>query len=232
MKKNAIKATETYFYGIWTKQNFKQHRYKLLTLTHFFTVCSRTPLKLFKKSNCRVFGVPLSRICINNTLPPAISATLRNLYHKGPNTEGIFRRCAAAKALKALRERVDSEGSKYTYTEWKRLHYKWTFLRRCYLRRNIEHPDSVTSSAIEGLLAAFAGTVADRKRGRLALRGQLWPPRAAEKVTDAITKGELSAASARGQRAQSNRQEVQMQSDVCRELRYTYDRIFEINALG
>lgn len=68
-------------------------------------------MKLFKKSSCRIFGVTLSRICNNNSLPSAISATLRSLYHRGPHTQGIFRRCASARALRELREKVDSQGA-------------------------------------------------------------------------------------------------------------------------
>lgn len=67
-------------------------------------------LKLFRKASCsKIFGVPLSRLCTNNTLPPAIGACLRTLFLKGPHTQGIFRRCASARALKELREKVDSQ---------------------------------------------------------------------------------------------------------------------------
>lgn len=71
---------------------------------------SRTPLKLFRKPSGRIFGVPLSRLCANNTLPPAINATLRALFQRGPHTQGIFRRCASARALRELRVKVDTQG--------------------------------------------------------------------------------------------------------------------------
>lgn len=71
----------------------------------------KIPLKLFRKSNSRFFGVPLSRLCTNGTLPPILNTTLRGLFQRGPHTQGIFRRCASAKALRELRERIDSIGA-------------------------------------------------------------------------------------------------------------------------
>lgn len=47
---------------------------------------------------------------VNNTLPPAINALLRALFQKGPHTQGIFRRCASARALRELRVKVDTQG--------------------------------------------------------------------------------------------------------------------------
>ncbi|XP_045476906.1 rho GTPase-activating protein 20-like isoform X3 [Harmonia axyridis] len=70
----------------------------------------KSHLKLFRtKSGPRIFGVCLSRLCTNNTLPPVITAILKALFHKGPHVQGIFRRCASARALKELREKVDSQ---------------------------------------------------------------------------------------------------------------------------
>lgn len=37
-------------------------------------------------------------------------ATLKVLYQRGPHTQGIFRRCASARALRELREKVDTQG--------------------------------------------------------------------------------------------------------------------------
>lgn len=64
-------------------------------------------MKLFRKGSCRFFGVPLSRICPNGTLSPVLNAILRGLFQRGPNTQGIFRRCASAKALRELRDKID-----------------------------------------------------------------------------------------------------------------------------
>lgn len=69
-------------------------------------------MKLFRKSSGKIFGVPLARLCANNVLPPPILATLRALFQRGPHTQGIFRRCASARALKDLRLKVDSQGTK------------------------------------------------------------------------------------------------------------------------
>ncbi|CAH1128914.1 unnamed protein product [Ceutorhynchus assimilis] len=72
----------------------------------------KTPLKLFRKSSAgRIFGISLARLCPNNTLPPVILTCLRNLFQKGPQTQGIFRRCASARALRELKEKVDAQGA-------------------------------------------------------------------------------------------------------------------------
>lgn len=71
----------------------------------------KTPLKLFKKNSGRIFGLPLSRIFVNNSPPPPILAILRALSQRGPHTQGIFRRCASARALRELREKIDTQGN-------------------------------------------------------------------------------------------------------------------------
>lgn len=76
----------------------------------YYILYFRTPLKLFRKVNSRFFGVPLSRLCPNNTLPPILLTILRVLFQKGPHTQGIFRRCASARGLRELREKIDSQG--------------------------------------------------------------------------------------------------------------------------
>lgn len=55
--------------------------------------------------------MPLSRICPNGTLSPILNAILRGLFLRGPHTQGIFRRCASAKALRELRDRIDQIGA-------------------------------------------------------------------------------------------------------------------------
>ncbi|KAL3272486.1 hypothetical protein HHI36_013964 [Cryptolaemus montrouzieri] len=70
----------------------------------------KSHLKLFRtKSGPRMFGVCLSRLCTNNSLPPVIAACLKALFVKGPHVQGIFRRCASARALRELREKVDAQ---------------------------------------------------------------------------------------------------------------------------
>ncbi|KAF5296478.1 hypothetical protein FQR65_LT01467 [Abscondita terminalis] len=73
------------------------------------TTPKKTTLKLFRKNSGRVFGVALSRLCVNNTLPPAINVILRGLFLRGPHTQGIFRRCSSARALRELREKIDNQ---------------------------------------------------------------------------------------------------------------------------
>ncbi|KAJ8922983.1 hypothetical protein NQ315_001531 [Exocentrus adspersus] len=80
----------------------------------------KTPLKIFRKSNSRLFGVPLSRLCANYTLPPVLLSVLRALFQRGPHTQGIFRRCASARGLRELRERIDTQG-KQLCNNYKRL---------------------------------------------------------------------------------------------------------------
>lgn len=53
--------------------------------------------------------MPLSRLCVDNSLPPVLSACFKALYHRGPHTQGIFRRCASARALRELKERIDTQ---------------------------------------------------------------------------------------------------------------------------
>nr|XP_022916442.1 rho GTPase-activating protein 20-like [Onthophagus taurus] len=79
----------------------------------------KTPLKLFKKNNLRIFGVPLNRICsTNGGLPPFLNVVLKCLYQRGLHTQGIFRRCASARALRELRDKIDTQnGNTSIYEE-------------------------------------------------------------------------------------------------------------------
>ncbi|XP_077285593.1 uncharacterized protein LOC143910862 isoform X2 [Arctopsyche grandis] len=72
---------------------------------------TRTPLKLFRRSSGRLFGVSLARLCPNGGLPAAVLTMLRVVHRRGPHTQGIFRKSANAKALKHLREKVDNAGA-------------------------------------------------------------------------------------------------------------------------
>ncbi|CAG9817912.1 unnamed protein product [Phaedon cochleariae] len=71
----------------------------------------KSPIKFFRKSGSRFFGVPLTRLITNNTLPPVLLAILRVLFHRAPYTQGIFRRCASARALRELKEKIDCQAS-------------------------------------------------------------------------------------------------------------------------
>lgn len=86
--------------------------YQFSTVNNLFVLfCFRTPLKLFRKSTSRFFGLSLSRICPNGTLSPILNAIMRGLFQRGPHTQGIFRRCASAKTLRELRDRIDQIGT-------------------------------------------------------------------------------------------------------------------------
>ncbi|XP_044738687.1 rho GTPase-activating protein 20-like isoform X2 [Chrysoperla carnea] len=75
------------------------------------TLPKKTPLKLFRKGNARLWGVSLNRICTNGVLPPTIIAILRGLMLRGPHTHGIFRRCASVRSVRELREKIDRGGA-------------------------------------------------------------------------------------------------------------------------
>ncbi|XP_043928662.1 rho GTPase-activating protein 20 [Protopterus annectens] len=55
----------------------------------------------------RLFGLPLSTICENDTLPKPVIDMLNILYQEGPFTRGIFRRSANAKSCRELKEKLD-----------------------------------------------------------------------------------------------------------------------------
>ncbi|XP_062866577.1 rho GTPase-activating protein 20 [Trichomycterus rosablanca] len=56
----------------------------------------------------RLFGLPLSLVCMENSLPKPIMDMLVFLFQEGPFTRGIFRRSAGAKACRELRDKLDS----------------------------------------------------------------------------------------------------------------------------
>lgn len=57
----------------------------------------------------RLFGLPLSAICEDDSLPKPVLDMLISLYQAGPFTKGIFRRSANAKACRELKDKLDSE---------------------------------------------------------------------------------------------------------------------------
>ncbi|XP_051882500.1 rho GTPase-activating protein 20 [Pristis pectinata] len=56
----------------------------------------------------RLFGLPLSTICENDSFPKPIMDMLSFLFHEGPYTRGIFRRSANAKSCKELKEKLNA----------------------------------------------------------------------------------------------------------------------------
>ncbi|XP_028162785.1 uncharacterized protein LOC114354559 isoform X1 [Ostrinia furnacalis] len=72
---------------------------------------STTPgrgLRLLRRGG-RLFGVALTRLC-SGTPPPALLQALRRLRVVAPLTHGVFRRSANAKALRLLRDKLDTLG--------------------------------------------------------------------------------------------------------------------------
>ncbi|XP_061546603.1 rho GTPase-activating protein 20-like [Phycodurus eques] len=55
-----------------------------------------------------LFGRPLSVVCVEEALPKPVMDMLALLYHEGPWTRGIFRRPAGARAVRELRDSLDS----------------------------------------------------------------------------------------------------------------------------
>ncbi|XP_060754694.1 rho GTPase-activating protein 20 [Neoarius graeffei] len=66
------------------------------------------PLSPHLSTTDRLFGLPLSMVCKDNSLPKPIMDMLVFLFQEGPFTRGIFRRSAGAKACRELRDKLDS----------------------------------------------------------------------------------------------------------------------------
>ncbi|KAJ6663173.1 hypothetical protein lerEdw1_010309, partial [Lerista edwardsae] len=67
-----------------------------------------SPASLSPTSPRKLFGLSLSSICSDGSLPKPIMDILQLLYHEGPSTRGIFRRSANAKIWKELKEKLNS----------------------------------------------------------------------------------------------------------------------------
>ncbi|XP_069468596.1 rho GTPase-activating protein 20-like isoform X2 [Ambystoma mexicanum] len=93
----------------------------------------------------KLFGLSLSSVCPNGSLPKPIMDMLLLLYREGPSTRGIFRRSANAKTCKELKEKLNS-GDEVQMGE------ESVFVAAAVITdflRNI--PDSVLSSEMYGL---------------------------------------------------------------------------------
>lgn len=66
------------------------------------------PLSPHLYTSDKLFGLPLSMVCKDNSLPKPIMDMLVFLFQEGPFTRGIFRRSAGAKACRELRDKLDS----------------------------------------------------------------------------------------------------------------------------
>ncbi|XP_014858595.1 PREDICTED: rho GTPase-activating protein 20 isoform X1 [Poecilia mexicana] len=65
----------------------------------------------------RLFGRPLSSVCVDDALPKPVMDMLLFLYHEGCWTRGIFRRSAGARAVRELRESLDGGDSELPLTK-------------------------------------------------------------------------------------------------------------------
>ncbi|XP_066562562.1 rho GTPase-activating protein 20 isoform X2 [Amia ocellicauda] len=66
------------------------------------------PLSPTSPNPGRLFGLPLSVVCEDNSLPKPVMDMLSFLFQEGPFTRGIFRRSANAKACRELRDKLNS----------------------------------------------------------------------------------------------------------------------------
>ncbi|XP_026157260.1 paraspeckle component 1 isoform X2 [Mastacembelus armatus] len=64
----------------------------------------------------RLFGQPLGVVCVEGALPKAVMDMLTFLYHEGSWTRGIFRRPAGARAVRELRDSLDTGESQLSLT--------------------------------------------------------------------------------------------------------------------
>ncbi|XP_063243066.1 uncharacterized protein LOC134542613 isoform X2 [Bacillus rossius redtenbacheri] len=55
-----------------------------------------------------LFGIPLAKLCDGDNLPRPVMAMLREVFAKGPFTQGIFRKSANARLVRELRDKLDS----------------------------------------------------------------------------------------------------------------------------
>ncbi|XP_077163452.1 uncharacterized protein LOC143822333 isoform X2 [Paroedura picta] len=93
----------------------------------------------------KLFGLSLTSVCPDGSLPKPIMDILQLLYHEGPSTRGIFRRSANAKICKELKEKLNS-GDKV------QVDHESVFVAAAVITdflRNI--PDSVLSSEMHSL---------------------------------------------------------------------------------
>uniref|UniRef100_A0ABM5EWV2 Uncharacterized protein isoform X2 n=1 Tax=Pogona vitticeps TaxID=103695 RepID=A0ABM5EWV2_9SAUR len=93
----------------------------------------------------KLFGLSLTSVCPDGSLPKPIMDILQLLYHEGPSTRGIFRRSANAKTCKELKEKLNAGDDVQVDGES-------AFVAAAVITdflRNI--PDSVLSSDMHGL---------------------------------------------------------------------------------
>ncbi|XP_049426750.1 rho GTPase-activating protein 20-like [Epinephelus fuscoguttatus] len=92
----------------WSQKTFKRRR-SLITWAFWRGSSSHLhELSLAGAPRGCLFGQPLSSVCVDDALPKPVMDMMAFLYHEGSWTRGIFRRPAGARAVRDLRESIDS----------------------------------------------------------------------------------------------------------------------------
>uniref|UniRef100_A0A3B4AQE5 Rho-GAP domain-containing protein n=1 Tax=Periophthalmus magnuspinnatus TaxID=409849 RepID=A0A3B4AQE5_9GOBI len=113
IKKTLLGRLCIYYYFMFSflvdfsQKSFKRRR-SLITWAFWRGPAQLTDPSLSGAPRGCLFGQPLSSVCIENTLPKPVMDMLTFLYHEGCWTRGIFRRPAGARAVRELRDSLDS----------------------------------------------------------------------------------------------------------------------------
>ncbi|XP_078099960.1 uncharacterized protein LOC144512874 [Sander vitreus] len=92
----------------WPQKPFKRRR-SLITWAFWRGSSSHlNELSLAGGARGCLFNQPLSSVCVDGALPKPVMDMMVFLYHEGSWTRGIFRRPAGARAVRELRESLDS----------------------------------------------------------------------------------------------------------------------------
>lgn len=110
LKPRPIEMPQQHISAELSQKSLKRRR--SLMAWAFWRGCSSHLNELSLASGARgcLFGHPLSAVCLENALPKPVMDMLRFLYHEGSWTRGIFRRPAGARAVRELRDSLDTGG--------------------------------------------------------------------------------------------------------------------------
>ncbi|XP_075950404.1 rho GTPase-activating protein 20-like [Anarhichas minor] len=92
----------------WSQKPFKRRR-SLITWAFWRGSSPHlNELSLASAPRGCLFGLPLSSVCVEDALPKPVMDMMAFLYHEGSWTRGIFRRPAGARAVRELRDSLDT----------------------------------------------------------------------------------------------------------------------------
>ncbi|XP_042371006.1 rho GTPase-activating protein 20-like, partial [Plectropomus leopardus] len=92
----------------WCQKSFKRRR-SLITWAFWRGSASHlNELSLAGTPSGCLFGQPLRSVCVEDALPKPVMDMMAFLHHEGSWTRGIFRRPAGARAVRELRDSLDS----------------------------------------------------------------------------------------------------------------------------